>query len=95
MNCFVGIILGLMVSAHAEEADFGKFKAERLANLDERIQKMQEHRGCINSAQDKEALKACRGQMKEWRMDEKEERMGKRKDRMEKRMKKMEEKNKD
>ena len=80
-----GMMVGLVSLAQADEGDFAKFKAERLSHIDERIQKMQEHRNCVNAAQDKEAFKACRGHMKEWRMDEKEERMAKRKERREKR----------
>lgn len=83
--------------ANAEGPSGGNFeenKAKILANLDERMGKLQEHKACVSAAADKDAMKACREKMKGWREMEKEERMAKRKERMDKRMKKMESKHK-
>ncbi len=83
------------VESRAEEgANFAAHKAEMLANIDERIAKMQEHKGCVSAANDKEAMKACRAKMKDWREGERAEMQEKRKERMEKRAKKMEERQK-
>lgn len=92
----VALALGVTVSAFADEApaDTGKyeaFKAERLKELDERIQKLQEHRTCVSSAANKDAFKSCHGSMKAWRDSEKAEHMEKRNARMGERMKKLDE----
>lgn len=81
------------LESRAEEgANFATHKAEMLANIEERITKLQEHKSCVAAANDKEAMKACREKMKDWREGERAEMQEKRKERMEKRMKKMEEK---
>lgn len=84
--------------ANAEGPAAGNFeenKAKILANLEERMGKLQEHKACVAAAADREAMKACRDKMKGWREMEKEERMAMRKERMEKKMKKMEAKHKE
>jgi hypothetical protein len=94
MKILILSALLLSVVARAENEDFAKHKTEVMAHVEERMQKLQELKSCVNSAADKEAMKACHKDMKEWRQGEREERMEKRKGRMEERMKKMEEKKK-
>lgn len=84
--------------ANAEGPAAGNFeenKAKILANLEERMGKLQEHKACVAAAADREAMKACREKMRGWREMEKEERMAMKKERMEKKMKKMEAKHKE
>lgn len=89
------LVLGILVSSAAfaaDEENFAKRKEEMLANMSERIQKMEEMKTCVNSAADKEALKACHKGMKEWREGEKGERMEKHRGMLEKRKAKIDEK---
>lgn len=84
--------LSLSGSALAAEQDFEKHKQEAMANLDERIQKLNELKGCVSAAADKDALKVCHEKMKEWRHAEHAEHMEKRKGRIDERIKKLEQK---
>jgi Ni/Co efflux regulator RcnB len=76
------------VAARAEE-DFEKRKSEAVAGIDERIQKLQEHKACISGASTPDALKQCRASMKEWQQGQRLEHMEKRKGRIEERMQKL------
>ncbi len=87
------VLCAFSLEVRADEgANFATHKSEMLANIEERIAKLQEHKSCVSSANDKEAMKACREKMKDWRDGERSEMQEKRKERMEKRLKKMEEK---
>ncbi len=87
------VLCAFSLELRAEEgANFSTHKAEMLANIEEQIAKLQEHKSCVSAANDKEAMKACRDKMKGWREGERAEMQEKRKERMEKRLKKMEEK---
>lgn len=57
----------------AQGPDFEKRKAERLAEIDQRIQKLQEHRTCVSGAPSHDALRKCVDEMREWRRDERNE----------------------
>jgi Ni/Co efflux regulator RcnB len=76
------------VAAWAEE-DFEKRKSEALAGIDERIQKLQEHKACISGASTPDALKQCRASMKEWSQGQRLEQMEKHKARIDERMQKL------
>lgn len=96
-SIIVGVSVCIFVSgvARAEEKmDFSKHKAEMVAGIEERIQKLQELKTCVSAAADHAAAKACHANMKEWREGERKEHMEKRMGRMQERMKKMEEKKK-
>ncbi len=83
----------ILPTAYAEEKeDLAKHKTEFMAGIEERIQKLQELKGCVNNASDKQAMKACHAGMKEWREGERSERQEKRKGRLEERLKKMKKK---
>jgi coenzyme F420-reducing hydrogenase beta subunit len=84
----VVLALGGAVTARAQE-DFEKRKAEAVAGIDERIQKLQEHKACVSGASTPEALKQCRGSMKEWQQGQRLEHMEKNKARIEERMQKL------
>jgi len=60
-------------SSFAQGTDFEKRKAERLAEIDQRIQKLQEHRACVSGASSHDALRKCGDEMREWRRDERNE----------------------
>jgi hypothetical protein len=89
----LGAILALSVSAFAEgekkEENFAKHKAEKMARMDKRMAATQEHKACVASATDKEAMKKCHEKMKEFREENREEHMGMRKQHMDKRMENM------
>jgi hypothetical protein len=61
-------------SALAQGPEFEKRKAERLTELDQRIQKLQEHRACVSGAASHEALRKCGDKMREWQRDERDQR---------------------
>jgi len=84
----VVLALGGAVAARAEE-DFEKRKSEALAGIDERIQKLQEHKACVSGAATPDALKQCRSSMKEWWQGQRLEQMEKRKARIDERMQKL------
>ena len=69
-----GVILLILTSffsasALAQGPEFEKRKAERLTELDQRIQKLQEHRACVSGAASHEALRKCGDKMREWQRD--------------------------
>ena len=72
-----GIVLMSGSATFAQGPDFEKRKAEHLAEIDQRIQKMQEHRNCVSSATNHEALRKCRDSMREWHKEERQERQKK------------------
>jgi hypothetical protein len=49
----------ISLSTFAAEEQFAKNKEMVLANIDKRISLIQEHRGCVAGAADKNALKVC------------------------------------
>ena len=58
----------------AQGPEFEKRKAERLARLDQQIQKLQEHRACVNAAASHEAMRKCGDEMREWHKGEYDQR---------------------
>jgi hypothetical protein len=83
-------------SAQGQEGEkFAEHKAKMISHLAERIGKMQELKSCAEKAADKDALKACHKDMKEWRDDNREgikEKREARKNRRDERRKAKEEK---
>jgi hypothetical protein len=75
------LILSLMISfAFAEDkkaAKFEEIKPKILAHIDQRIDLLQKHKSCVQSASSKEQMKACRDShkdlMKKIREDRREE----------------------
>jgi hypothetical protein len=80
---YLAAILISITSAHAAEGgeNFAEHKSKMISQLDERIAKLQELKACANNAADKEALKACHKDMKEWRDDRRGEAKAKRAER--------------
>lgn len=83
-----GVILSILMSffsarALAQGPEFEKRKAERLAELDQRIQKLQEHRACVSGAASHEALRKCGDKMREWHREELDQRREQREERRE------------
>lgn len=73
---FTGFALPLTWSKSANADDQSEFqtrKSDALKSLDEHIQKLQEHKNCVNSAENPEAMKKCRAAMKTWRQELKRE----------------------
>jgi hypothetical protein len=89
---YLAALLIPFASAQAEEEKFPEHKAKMLSQLEERISKMQELKSCAEKAADKEALKACHKDMKEWRDEKRGEMKEMRKNRREERRKAKEEK---
>lgn len=60
--------IGLMVVSVgiADNSKFEDHKARALKRVDEHMAKLQEHKVCISSAKDHEAMKACHEKMKQW-----------------------------
>lgn len=90
MKHFLLLFLGAI--AIADDGDFAKHKSEMLKHIDERIQKMTEHKNCVSGAADKDGLKKCRESMREWRKGEMQEMRERRMDGMQKRLDKLKEK---
>lgn len=84
-NCVILLMLTSFFSASAlaQGPEFEKRKAERLTELDQRIQKLQEHRACVSGAASHEALRKCGDKMREWQRDEREQRREQRDERRE------------
>lgn len=89
----VSLVLFAGISAVAEEGDFATHKAEVLKHVDGRIQNLQEHKTCVNSAANRDGLKDCRAKMKDEHQDRKAHRLERRKERLEKRADRLEQKN--
>ena len=81
------------MAAFADESkpDFEKKKSEILSHIDGRLEKMQEHKSCVQSASNHEALEKCHDSMKGWMKEHAEHMKGK----MKRKMEKLEEKLKD
>jgi hypothetical protein len=60
-------------SGEDKKAAFESRKAERLSHMDQRIQKMQEHRSCVAAAADGDAMKKCHESMKEFMEEKRQE----------------------
>lgn len=86
------LLVSTAIFADDDKGDFNTHKTEILSHIDEKVQKMQEHKSCVQAAQDKEALKKCKESMHEWRKGERMEHMEKLKERLEGRMEKMQKK---
>lgn len=91
-HCLLFLSLIWVSLAIADDGDFATRKSEMLKHIDERIQKMTEHKNCVSAAADKDALKKCHESMREHRRGEMKERREGRMERMQKRMDKMKEK---
>lgn len=74
------------------QEDFAARKQEMLTNIDKGIAKKQEHRACVNAAQNQEDMKKCHMDMREHHMEKRMEHMDKKMDRMERKKGRMEEK---
>lgn len=91
----VGVFgLGLIAPVFADDSakqkeEFAAHKTEIMGELDQHIQKLQEHKTCVSNAADREAMKACRATMKEFRKGERKEHHDRRKAFMKKRLDKM------
>lgn len=85
-----------LATIHAEgdfkKENFAKVKADALANLDKRIQHLNDTKSCVSSSSDRKALKECRksarkrgealrSEFKEKRKEMKEKMMQRRKER--------------
>jgi hypothetical protein len=69
------LVMGASFSvALAQGGEFEKRKAEHLARIDERLQKLQQHRSCVTGAVSLEDLRKCGDVMRDWRNDERKER---------------------
>ncbi len=81
------VLLTVPMLAKAEEknGDFATNKAQILQEIDQRIQKLQQHKACVSAAKDHTAFLACSENMREWRKGEREERDDRRSDRKEER----------
>jgi hypothetical protein len=71
------------------EDDFAQHKTEALSEIDERIQKLQEHRNCVNNASAREALMECRKAMKAYHESQRAEHLEKRRGRLEQKLEKL------
>lgn len=87
------VALGILISTSVcfANEDLSAHKTEVIAEIDQHINKLQEHKTCISSASTKEALMECRKTMKAWRDSERSEHLEKRKGRIEERMQKLQE----
>ena len=68
------------------DKNFEERKAQHLKDIDEKIQKMQEHRTCVSNAQSVDDLKKCKESMREFHQAEKAEHMENRKKNIEKKL---------
>jgi hypothetical protein len=93
---YLAALLVPFASALGQEGEkFAEHKAKMISHLEERIAKMQELKSCAEKATDKEGLKACHKDMKEWRDERREgvkEKREARKNRREERRKAKDEK---
>lgn len=80
----VAFLISLLVWSNlsiANGSDFEKFKVERLTEIDQRIQKLQDHRSCVSSANSFGALHQCGEEMRGWCRTKIDERRTKRDER--------------
>lgn len=79
------------IPAFAEDnaAGFAEHKTKVLAEVDQRIAKMQEHRTCINSATTPDAMKACHEKMREFHEGQRMEHLENHKERIDKKIDRM------
>jgi hypothetical protein len=82
-------LLLVAMTANADEK-FDKLKQETLSHLDARIQDLNEAKSCVSSAQNLEALKKCRMDMRGEHMKMRGQMMEKRKARLDEQIKKLE-----
>jgi hypothetical protein len=69
------LIVGASSSeAPAQGSELEKRKAEHLARIDEKLEKLQQHRNCVSGAASLEDLRKCGDVMRDWRKDERDER---------------------
>ncbi len=69
--------------------DISAHKAEVLSEIDQKIAKMTEHRGCVNAATTKDAMHDCHEKMKSWRESEHKEHLEKRRARIDEKIQKL------
>jgi hypothetical protein len=65
-SLILGIGLLVVSLGFADDSKFEAHKAKALKRVEEHIAKLQEQKGCISSAKDHEAMKACHEKMKQW-----------------------------
>lgn len=82
-------LLVLSFSPAFAAEDITAHKQEILTEIDQRIAKMQEHRGCIAGATTKEAMMQCRQAMKDFHKGERMEHLERRKGRLDQKMQKL------
>lgn len=68
------VVIGLclissIVSADEKTEKLEQVKAKITSNLDERISHLQKMKSCVSSANDRNALKSCRTEMKKHRQE--------------------------
>jgi ABC-type phosphate transport system auxiliary subunit len=88
---FVALVILLNPMSGFGDDELSTHKSEVVAEIDQHINKLQEHKACVSSAGTKESLMECRKTMKAWREAERSEHMEKRKSRIEERMQKLQE----
>lgn len=84
------LVLSALCFAPAFAAeDITAHKQEILAEIDQRLAKLEDHRGCIAAASTKEAMMQCRQSMKEFHKSERIEHLERRKGRLDQKMQKL------
>ena len=66
----LSLSLGSLALAVQSKPSFDEMKSKMSTEIDQRIQKLQEHKACVTAATNGDALKACHQSMKEWRESE-------------------------
>lgn len=88
------VILALVATAPLKAAaageEFAAHKAEMMANMDAKIQKLQETKNCVGSAADREAMKKCHESLREFHEGQKLANKEKAKTRIDEKIKKLE-----
>lgn len=64
--------------AYSQGEGFERKKSERLADIDEHLKKLQEHRACVSAATTYDDLSRCRYAMRDWRREKNYDGLGKR-----------------
>jgi hypothetical protein len=85
----------LAMAEGAKDDKFAEHKQKALTEIDERLQKLNEHKACVSAATNVAALEECHKKMQEFRFGERMEHMQNRKERIDERMKKAQEKHQD
>ena len=81
----LSIGLATVSFGHTDDAKFAEHKAMRLKEIDEHIQKMQQHKACVSAAASPEAMEKCHMEMKAYHESHKAEHKERREERMQKR----------